>query len=373
MAVEALEGKRGKSWKVRYKDQSGNPRAETYTVEVDAIGRDAQIKQAKAKREPIPARGLGDGGQTFEDFAMSVWWPNYVVANNRAFKTQEQYSILLDNHLIPCIGDNAITFINPPRVIALKAELVKAKVPDYTTARALKLFRQIMGFAVVMGVISQNPADLLREKGALPSQTRKRDIRPLWPTETEAIRAAMQARKSPFKLRDAVLLSVMAYAGLRPMEALSLSWGGVGSDHLRIQKSKSKAGAFKPRTVPKLIRPLLDDLAVWREASSSTTAKALVFPAENGSEWTNAAYNSWRKRVWDSCAPEDSTPYDCRHGYASLLAREGLDVAEAARRMGHSVAMHVQHYVHVFEAYADQPSEPMEAVVLKAREAVAHA
>ena len=367
MAVEALQGKRGKSWKVRYKNESGEARSETYTVEVDAVGRDAQIKQAKSRREPIPQRGYGDGVQTFEAFTLSVWWPNYVVAYKRADKTQEQYSILLDNHLMPCIGSDRIKFIDPPRVIKLNAELATAGVPDYTRARALKLFRQIMGFAVVMGAISQNPADLLRERGALPSQSRKRDIQPLWPTDTEAIRAAMQARKSPFKLRDAVLVSVMAYAGLRPMEALALSWGGVGDDHLRIQKAKTKGGIFKPRTVPKIIQPLLDDLGAWREASANTTAKALVFPAENGGEWTPAAYNSWRKRVWHGCAPEGSTPYDCRHGYASLLAREGLDVADAARRMGHSVAMHVQHYVHMFEAYADQPSEPMEAVVLKAR------
>jgi integrase len=367
MAVEPLNGKRGKSWKVRYRDHSGIDRAETYTVELDALHRDTQIKQAKARREPIPVRGRGDGGLTFERFAYDVWWPNFVVANNRAFKTQEQYSILLDNHLIPCIGSDAITFIDVPRAITLKTELAKAKTPEYTLARSLKLFRQIMGFAVTWGSVKENPGIIFSERGALPPQGRKEDVKPLWPTETEAIRAAMQARKSPFKLRDAVLVSVMAYAGLRPMEALALCWGGVGEDSLRIQKAKAKRGSFKPRTVPKLIRPLMDDLAQWRDASSSTGAKALVFPAENGHEWSRSAYGSWRARVWDSCAPDDASPYDCRHGYASLLAREGIDIAEGAKRMGHSVAMHVQHYTHVFEAHRDQPNEPMEAVVLKAR------
>jgi integrase len=373
MTVEPLEGKRGKSWKVRYKDHNGKARAETYTAEVDAVGRDIQIKQAKSKREPIPARGRGDGGLTFTKFTREIWWPNYVEANKRAFKTEEQYAILF-GHMAPIIGDDAIAFIDVPRAIELNAELVKAGVPDYTRARTLKLFRQIMGFAVKWGSAKENAGIIFSEHGALPPQGRKEDVKPLWPTETEAIRAAMQARKSsPFKLRDAVLVSVMAYAGLRPMEALALSWGGVRTDSIRVQRAKSKAGAFKPRTVPKLIRPLLDDLAEWREASPNTTAKALVFPAEGGGEWTRHGYGSWRKRVWDSCAPDDSTPYDCRHGYASLLAREGLDVAEGAKRMGHSVAMHVQHYTHVFEDRRDEPNEPMEAVVLKARAAVAHA
>jgi integrase len=71
----------------------------------------------------------------------------------------------------------------------------------------------------------QNPADVLRANGMLPSQKRKEEVQPIWADETEAIRCAMLASKSPHALRNATLISVLAYAGLRPAEALALRWG----------------------------------------------------------------------------------------------------------------------------------------------------
>jgi len=50
-----------------------------------------------------------------------------------------------------------------------------------------------------------------------------------------------------------------------------------------------------------------------------------------------------------------------------MLIREGLDLAEVARRMGHSPTMTTQHYAHVFEQYREHKREPMERIVLAAR------
>jgi site-specific recombinase XerD len=59
-----------------------------------------------------------------------------------------------------------------------------------------------------------------------------------------------------------------------------------------------------------------------------------------------------------------------RHGYASLLIREGIDPEEVAERMGHSLTMTTAHYGHVFQQHRNKPREPMEKVVLDARKAV---
>lgn len=283
-----------------------------------------------------------------------------------AAKTQERYRTFLDKHLLPRIGDDPLVYIDVPRVLEVKAQLAKDRVPDYTAARTLKLLRQVLHFAVLSGRLSSNPADVLRAKGMLPAQGRKKDIRPLLPAEVESIRQAMLDRRSPLALRDATLVSVLAYAGLRPGEALRLAWENVGINQLRIVTTKTG----KPRTVPKLIAPLMADLAEWRLASANTSPQALVFPGDDGKEWSVTAYGNWRNRAWNGCAPEANVIYDLRHGYSLSLAREGVQVSDAAKRMGHKPTTHLQHYEHFLDELREQQREPMEAAVLKARKKV---
>jgi integrase len=373
MSVTQVARKAGnkRAYRVDYRDHANKQRAETYPSKADAEQRDLDIKQAKSKREPIPRRGRSNNGETFEVFARDVWWPQHVEGARLAAKTQEQYATFLDKHLVPRIGDEPLAYFDVDRVLELRSDLAADHVPDYTSARSLKLLRQILTHAVLTGRLAVNPADILRARGQLPPQTRATDVRPLWPDETEAIRTAMLRRQSPYALRDATLVSVMAYAGLRPEEALALTWGNVGENTIRAERAnrngtlaQTKSGR---RTVGKLIAPLMADLADWRGACADTTTSALVFPGEQGKPWTRSAYGSWRARVFRSCAPAGARIYDLRHGYACLLAREGIDIAEGAKRMGHSVAMFAQHYTHVFEQHRDEPNEPMRAVVLRGR------
>jgi integrase len=380
MSVQVIKRKRGKgrAHRVRFTDHAGRMQSEDYEVKQDAATRDAEVKQAKQRREPIPKRGRGDAGETFRTFAYQSWWPQHVEAQKMVAKTEERYRTFLDKHLLPRIGDDPLVYIDVPRVLEVKAGLARDGVPSYTSARTLKLLRQILSFAQLSGRLTINPADVLRAKGMLPPQGRQTDIRPLLPAEVEMIRAAMLARQTPHKLRDATLVSVLAYAGLRPGEALGLTWGSIGEDQLRIVQRVSggklmaatKTG--ERRSVPKLIAPLIADLGAWRKASKDTSAKALVFPGDDGKQpWTVTAYGNYRNRAWKECAPEGTLIYGLRHGYALSLAREGVQVSDAAKRMGHKPTTHLQHYEHFLDDLREQEREPMQAVVEKCRKSAA--
>ena len=60
----------------------------------------------------------------------------------------------------------------------------------------------------------------------------RREVRPLAPVTVEALRAVSQER-------DAVLISVLAYAGLRPQEALGLCWVHVRARTLLVERAVS--------------------------------------------------------------------------------------------------------------------------------------
>ncbi len=99
----------------------------------------------------------------------------------------------------------------------------------------------------------------------------------------------------------------------------------------------------------------------------ATSSGDLVIPDEDGKPWGRTMYGNWPSRTFKPSAPKGTTPYSCRHGFASLLIREGRPLAEAARLMGHSPSMTTQHYLPVFERYENEPPQTMEALVKAAR------
>lgn len=82
-------------------------------------------------------------------------------------------------------------------------------------------------------------------------------------------------------------MSLIAYVGIRPGEALALRWGDVRARSVLVSKSVAlgeekvtKTG--KERTVP-LMKSVIQDLNEWKLASGRPDDDALVFPASGAS------------------------------------------------------------------------------------------
>jgi integrase len=360
-------------WKVRWRDPSkldanGKPvaRSKSFDLKKDADEHDRKVKSALQRGEAIEDRRSGVTFNTLADEWRDAQRP--ILSK----KTLRDYEGQLDNHLRPVIGSEVVSAIDAARVYLLRTEVMKS-APDYTAARALKLFRQVMTFGVVVGrVRPTNPADIIGVRGFLPSQKRQKDIKPLVPSQVESIRLAMMARNTAHKQRDATLVSVLAYSGLRPEEALALNWRHVGENFLRVEFAnmngniKSATKTWR-RTVKPLPAELIADLTALRDATVDTSADALVFASEDGTPFTKFDYDNWRKRTFKPCAPDSAVPYDARHGHASLLIRAGWDVVRVAKRMGHSPATCLHHYAHLLDSYEDTENVSWEAAISSAR------
>jgi integrase len=106
----------------------------------------------------------------------------------------------------------------------------------------MDLLGSILEQAFVSGRISENPVRRVK-KARLP---RREEVRALSPATIEAMRTALS-------VRDATLVSVLAYAGLRPGEALGLRWGDIRDRTILVQRSISRPslrtcgpGAWRP-------------------------------------------------------------------------------------------------------------------------------
>jgi alginate O-acetyltransferase complex protein AlgJ len=173
----------------------------------------------------------------------------------------------------------------------------------------------------------------------------------LSPANVERVRAHLRARG---RLLDATIVSVLAYAGLRPREMLALHWSDLKGDTL-------VAGR---RTVP-VFEALASDLREWRAAQAPVADDALVFPrlATRG----RAELRDWKRDVLQptlrNCGiPEESA--DLLHRtFASLLIHAGANPKEVARHAGSEAAAVKAEYKVLFGlALKSEPVSPDEQI-----------
>jgi integrase len=250
-----------------------------------------------------------------------------------------------------------------------RADLAAAGVGDPTIRKLMSIVQGVLQRAVEWHRLTTNPARAVRK----PPQKRMRRIEPPSPLAVERMRARLRANA---RLRDATLVCVLAYAGLRPGEALALEWQHIGERTILIEGAVALGSVKETKTRQtrsvRLLAPLATDIAEWRLACGRPDGSTLVFPGREGQPWADHDWRNWRKRVYapvaDAVDLDGSRPYDLRHAFCSLLIVEGLSVVEIAQQAGHSPAMMLATYAHVIEELAGTERRPAEAVIRDARD-----
>jgi integrase len=369
VSVEKVTRKSGAVvWRVRWREGSRN-RARTFDRKADAARFETDVRRRQQTGD-LPR--LEGGRETLSAFA-ETWWGTYAVPN-LALKTRRIYAELWDRHVLPRLGTITLRELTPEVVATFRADLTAAGVGDPTVRKTLAFLQGVLERAVEWRRIDSNPAKTVRK----PPQRKTRVVDLPSAAAVEEMRERLRAQK---RMRDATLVCVLAYAGLRPGEALALEWRHVRERTILVEQAvalgevkETKTG--QTRTV-RLLAPLATDLAEWRLASGRPGPKSLVFPGPRGMSWTDTAYRNWRRRVFAPAATavglNGSPPYYLRHLFCSLLLAEGASVVEVARQAGHSPAMTLSTYGHVIEELEGIERRSAEAVIRATREAAASA
>lgn len=357
---------------------------------------DSEAADFKAHLRLLNRRGnlheLDAGRETLTEFVNEMWWPDYA-AGNLSRNTLKSYANVWNRHLLPRVGHLQLRQITPAVIDRLRADLERDKVGAPTIRRAMAILQGIFSKAIVWDRVKINPVAAVKK----PAVRRKRAIEALPPATIEALRAHLRPGG-----RDAALVSVLAYAGLRPEEALALEWRHIRAGILLVEQKNidgeivtGQKTERPPRTV-RLLAALQDDLDEYRIAQGRPRPRTLVFPRPDGTPWTESDYRNWRRRTWQPAATVvgigkltattktvtvdgakrrrsnskyvGATPYALRHSYASLRLHEGeLSPIELAAEMGHSPAVLLGTYAHVMEELRDQPKIGANEAILMAR------
>jgi integrase len=363
MSVERVRRPSGDVWRVRWRE-AGRSRSRVLGRKSDAIAFDAEIKRRKRLGELATFDG---GRQTVADFA-EEWWRLYAAAN-LVEHTLRSYAWMWDRHVHPRLGGARLSELTPGRLEAFRRSLEADGVGAASTRRVLVILQSVLQRAVEWERIPTNPVRLVRK----PPARRSRAVRPIPPEQVEQMRERLVREGAH---RDATLLVVLAYAGLRPGEALALTWGCVGKRSLVIDGAIA-LGKRKPTKTDRmrsvtLLPPLAADLRAWQLACGRPGDDALVFAGHDGQPWSDTAWRNWRRRIFQPLATDiglaDATPYDLRHSFCSLLIEEGRSVVEVARQAGHAPTMTLDTYGHVFDEADPADRVPAEQRIRQARE-----
>lgn len=361
-------------YRVRWRE-GGRQRQRTFERKRDAEAFETDIKRRRQLGALAP--GILQSRMTLAEFVEDDWWPRHAAPNLKA-STKDRYLEIWGAHILPPLGGYELRQITPGLVEELRDQLERRGVGVATRRKTLMLLQGMLKRAVVRGLLPANPVQVVDK----PRQPVTRRPEPLSPEIVERIRSRMLvAWTSPgrgagraadqlawWRRRNATLVSMLAYAGLRPQEATGVRWRDIEDRALHVHAGKTE----RPRLV-RLLAPLSQDVVEWRLASGRPSPDALIFPTYDGDPWTRQDWANWRRRVYQPAAMAvgvegDMRVYRLRGSFVSLLLWEGRSLPYVAEQAGHSVATLARHYAGVLDALEDQERVPAAEAIRRARE-----
>lgn len=389
MSVQPYKTADGLQWRVRWRDPNGKMRSRTTANKREALALDADVKARRFRGEVIQRTSRDTLATTYEE------WKRLYAEQRLSKKTRTRYEEAWEPNIKGRHDHYTLAeLVSEPQIFEeMLAEMDARGVGNETQRKVMVAMSSVFKAAVRWRKVSVNPVLAVPK----PRAAHKRVPRPLPPVVIERIRLQMRRRKTrdPSGARgiaDACLVTLMAYAGLRPGEALALTWGDVGANTLTIDKAVSigeeegtneeadtKTGGVR---FPPLVEQLAADLADLRAARGSVTDADLVFPARDGGYWSPSQYNNWRRRVWKKAMKNlaegkppqpllaTARPYDCRGSFVSLHLRARENPMEVAEWGGHSQRVMFTYYAGVIKELRGEPELSAAEQIARARDAV---
>lgn len=381
-------------FKVRWREAGAN-RARAFTLRRDATAFDREV----TRRRQLGAQMLSQlttTTPTLGEWIEQRWSVEHAVT--LAASTRERYANVYAVHIAPTLDAVPLSEITVSSLRAWQARLIGAGVQPGSIHKARTLLSSVLRHAAESddSGIAVNPLPVVRA----PQNGQRDTVTPLAPVTVERIRRAMlnpaprevaaSARRRRYELpavgtpqtrrRDALIVSMLAYSGLRPGELCALRWSDIGENVINIQRATNPDGTVKTiktgqRRSVRLLAPLAQDLREYLLAAGRPRAGSLIVHDDDGKPWSKSMWQCWRVDRWQPACRAVGLdpvprPYDLRHSFASLLLAEGRQPMYVARQLGHSVAVLMSTYAHLIDEFEDRERIDAEAEIATARRQV---
>jgi integrase len=390
--ITRKDGSRG--YEVRWREH-GRQRSRAFKLKKDAGTWDSEVTRRR-QLGPLAVQQLTVRNvPTLGEWIADRWAPEHAATLEQS--TRDRYANVYAVHVAPWLEDVPVNEITVGMLRSWQAQRVNVGVSPGTIHKARTLLSSVLRHAAESEVIPANPLSVVRA----PKSGQRDAIDPLSPSTVERLREVIlnppsreiapsapgQRARKPYALpapgtpqtrqRDALIVSLMAYAGLRPGELRALRLGDIREKTILVQRAANPDGSVKTTKTEhhravRLLSPLAQDVREYRLAIGRPSEKRLVLLNEDGKPWDKSGWQMWRVDRWaPACRAVGldpvPRPYDCRHSFASLLLAEGRQPLYVAQQLGHSLAVLLSTYSHLMAEYAESPAIDAEVEISKAR------
>lgn len=349
-------GLQGYRVRVNYTDVNGNPQQVERTAYGNAeatLLEQQLIAEFKEKRTSFSRMTIKELCQKYE-----------VYHANETRKTSHDTTMkILTLRVLPTMGNYRIDKLTKPILEKWKNGIANTDLSIITKQNAYSTFNALLNYAVKMDYISKNPLSALgnfRDVNAAPQSSEK--LHYYTPEQfLKYISVAKENSKTVMDWGYYVFFNIAFYTGARKGEINALKWSDIEGNTIHIRRSiAQKLKGDDVETPPKnkssyrdiqMPEPLISILTEHRERQR--TASKLFsddFRVCGGEQPLRDTSIDHKNRAFAAAVDlPHIRVHDFRHSHASLLANEGINIQEVARRLGHSnVQMTWNTYSHLY-------------------------
>lgn len=287
---------------------------------------------------------------------LTEWLNNYVKISAKQ-RTIERYSEIINNHLIPSIGEMELQGLTPLILQKYISELLKcgnkrtgAGLSSSAVNSIITVIQNSLHTAYNLRYIDDMVGDKLKRPKAVEKQ-----IECFSMAEQKQIEQTVRETTKPYMVGVLICL----YTGLRIGELLALEWGDIDFSNgtLMVNKSchygKNRDGQYgrivdTPKTetsnriipIPKQLIPILKE-------HKKVPAQLVI--SKNGIGISNRTYQRNFESLLKSLNIKHRGFHALRHTFATRALECGMDVKTLSELLGHkSPAITLKKYAHTF-------------------------
>ena len=286
-----------------------------------------------------------------------ILYEEYIKASsNRLRETSlDKVKSNLSKHVLPSLGNTRLDKLRPTVLQKWKNEMEEKesseglKLSLTTKQNIYTYFNALLNFAIKMEYLKDNP---LKKIGNFNSSTEtKKEMEYYTPEEyqkysAEALKMAQDDNSN--RMYDFyVFFAIAFYTGLRKGEINALKWSDIDGEYLTVSRSINQKLKGKDRETPpknksscrtlQIPKPLLSILEEQKERYKTLEGFSDDFRVCGGVKpLRDTSIDQVNRRIAEAAGLKRIRIHDFRHSHASVLANNGINIQEIARRLGHS-------------------------------------
>lgn len=255
---------------------------------------------------------------------------------------------ILASRVIPYFSDTKIDKLNNQNLQKWKQAISELGLALSTRQNIFGEFRAMLNYAVKMGYLAQNPLPIIGNFKGPYEVNQHEKLR--YYTAEEFRKYITVARSHANTLTGwgyYVFFSIAFYTGLRKGEIHALKWSDIEGNMLHVRRSIAQKLKGDDRETPpknkssyrslQIPLPLIQILEEQKKRQAKTDGFCEDFRVCGGLKCLrDTSLSKANVRFAKEAGLEPIRIHDFRHSHASLLANEGINIQEIARRLGHS-------------------------------------